>query len=66
MKIIEWMKSYFQNWKLVIKKVVLPTKVEVNDQLLIVGIGLLILLILIISGDLFGEFIISKILEWKG
>ena len=66
MKIIEWMKSYFQNWKLVIKKVVLPTKVETKGQLLIVGIGSLILLMLIISGDLFGEFIISKILEWKG
>lgn len=66
MKIIEWVKSCFQNWKLVIKKVVLPTKAETKDQLLIVGIGLLILLILIISGDLFGEFIISKILEWKG
>ena len=59
-------KSFFQNLISVTKKVILPTKKEVQEQLLIVAIGLIVLLSVIILGDLFGDFIISKILELKG
>ena len=60
------LKSFFQNLVSVTKKVTLPTKKEVQEQLLIVAVGLIVLLFIIILGDLFGELIISKILEMKG
>lgn len=59
-------KRFFQNLINVTKEVVLPTKKEVQEQLLIVAVGLIVLLSVIILGDLFGEFIFSKILELKG
>lgn len=60
------LKRFFQNLVNVTKEVVLPTKKEVQEQLLIVAVGLIVLLSVIILGDLFGDFIISKILEMKG
>lgn len=60
------LKRFFQNLINVTKEVVLPTKKEVQEQLLIVAVGLIVLLSVIILGDLFGDFIISKILEMKG
>lgn len=60
------LKRFFRNLINVTKEVVLPTKKEVQEQLLIVAVGLIVLLSVIILGDLFGDFIISKILEMKG
>ena len=60
------LKRFFQNLVNVTKEVVLPAKREVQEQLLIVAVGLSVLLSVIILGDLFGDFIISKILEMKG
>ena len=60
------LKRFFQNLVNVTKEVVLPAKREGQEQLLIVAVGLSVLLSVIILGDLFGDFIISKILEMKG